>query len=235
VFAILGLSRDADAKDWEGPAMAVAALTALDVSLVIYDTVLVIEGDRPSMPGAIVQVAVATPQALGLGIGTAALAAETRKGDRVLPVIIAVPTMITQALSTHGIWALADEQVEPRELFGVSTAVGVNAGLTLATLGAAGAGRLANRPMALTQMILTAPTMAVGGYKSIVSSARFGWIALTAWSTGLFAHGTASLIAESFRKDTRKSNWRAPPFALVPTLLGGDGHRAPGLAAVGLF
>ncbi len=231
---LLGLSGEAEARDWEGPIVALTALTALDLSLVVYDTVLVIGGNRPSTPGAIVEVAAVGPQALILGVGTTLLAIEARKGDRMLPVAIAAPTMVTHALTTHGIWSLADDHVEPNELFGVSSAVGINAGLTYAILGAAGEGELSNRPMAWSQLILTAPIMAVGGYKSVVSSDRFGWIALTAWSTGLFAHGAASLFAESAPKDDAR-RWQAPPFTLVPTLLGGDDHTSPGLAAVGVF
>jgi hypothetical protein len=108
-------------------------------------------------------------------------------------------------------------------------------------------------------MAATAPGVGVGAFESSFRREQQGaWIALTAWSGALFAHGLASTIAgQTDEDDWRKQDeeererarlkraagarapWRsagwALPVTVAPSVVSDGVARVPGVVVAGVF
>ncbi len=173
-----------------------------------------------------------------------------------------IPTIAVSSLTTHGIWAAADGAAPADALAGVSVLVGTNIALTSGTLGRAFTGRLHSRWAGIVEMVATAPGVGIGVYESTFTRDQQGaWIALTAWSGGLFVHGLASAIAgqtddSDWQKEDEErargtaagggargrarergwlsAGWR-PPVTLAPAMVSDGVARVPGVMVSGVF
>lgn len=173
---------------------------------------------------------------------------ESRTAGDLAMLVGLIPTIAVSALTTHGIWAAADGAAPADALAGVSVLVGTNIALTSGTLGRAFTGRLHSRWAGVVEMVATAPGVGIGVYESSFTRDQQGaWIALTAWSGGLFVHGLASAIAgqtdesdwkkedeERERALKRAAGWRLPVM-VAPSVVSDGVARAPGVMVSGVF
>jgi hypothetical protein len=160
--------------------------------------------------------------------------------------VLLVPAIWSNHLMTHGIWALASDKVHPRDLYGVSWAIGANFAFTSGAVGAAIDKRLGGSTYGIIEMVAMTPTILVGLSKlSARDDEQGAWGALTGWSGVLFLHGLASTVvgfreADEDEKEERKgkhnSTFRPPfRFAFAPTVVSDGVLRVPGLMVNGSF
>lgn len=168
-----------------------------------------------------------------------------------------LPTAGVTALTTHGIWGIADSRTDADAMAGISVITGMNVALTMAALGRGVRGRLHGRGIGVFAMVLSAPGLGVGIYESTFARPQQGaWAGLTAWSGAIFVHAAVSAIVNG---DRRSEPEEAPPvqpeadpnapglqraskhgfgpvsFTVAPTMLTDGVGRMPGLVAVGTF
>jgi hypothetical protein len=175
--------------------VAFVALFVADVAFAVNDIALGAKEELPDRGYAVAETIVGVPQALVFNPLFVVIAADDSNREAPGVPLLVIPTGGVTALTTHGIWRLADDGAHPVALPLVSSAVGANATLTLNALDAATDGDLVGRPMGIGQAIYTTPTLIGGTYEAIRDPEhRGGWIALTAWSGALFLHGVASAI-----------------------------------------
>jgi hypothetical protein len=204
----------------EGDVVAALAVVAVglfiaDVTFAVNDIVLGAKGELPSDGYAVAETIVAAPQALAFNPILMVLAEDIK--DEPLSPLLMIPTAGVTALTTHGLWTLTDDGVDPGVLPAVSSAIGANATLTLNALAAAADGELVGRPMGIAQVILTAPSLAGGTYGAIRNPERRAeWIALSAWSGALFLHGVASAIWDAAPDSPPPSSPSEPPSPPEP-------------------
>ena len=178
------------------------------VTFTTYDIAVAGKGELPGRGWSIAETALTMPQTILGHTLTAGLQAGGDDDDSAFHVIVLVPTIGFSILSTHGIWSTATTNVRSSVLLGTSAAVGADAALTTGVLARTFTGHLSSRAVGITGMVFTAPQVAAASYLAATSpsSSRGGWIALGAWSGGLFVHGLVSAIAGNHKKDS------APPL-----------------------
>lgn len=165
-----------------------------------------------------------------------------------------LPTAGVTALTTHGIWGLADSKTDADAMAGIAVLSGTNVALTMAALGRLTQGKLHGRGIGVFTMILAAPGLGVGIYESTFSRPQQGaWIGLTAWSGALFVHSTISAIVDGDKRNdpppaapepypgaaplqqAAKHGLGPVSFTIAPTVLSDGASRMPGLVAAGVF
>ena len=193
----------------EGYFVAAIVVTAVPVvTFATYDIAVAGKGELPSRGWSIAETALTMPQTILGNTLSAALQVSGNDDESALHILILLPTISFSMLSTHGIWSTATTNVRSSVLFGTSAAVGADAALTTGVLARTFTGRLSSRAVGITGMLFTAPQVAAASYLAATSpsSSRGGWIALGAWSGGLFVHGLVSAIAGNHKEDS------APPL-----------------------
>ncbi len=193
----------------EGYFVAAIVVTAIPVvTFATYDIAVAGKGDLPSRGWSIAETALTMPQTILGHAFTAGLQASGNDEDSALHVAVLLPTIGFSILSTHGIWSTATTNVRSSVLLGTSAAVSADAALTTGVLARTFTGHLSSRAVGITGMVFTAPQVAAASYLAATgpSSSRGGWIALGAWSGGLFVHGLVSAIAGNHGEDS------APPL-----------------------
>jgi len=239
----------ADASDGVDVALLFVGVGGLvNASFTIYDGVLVGEDAHPELAIALLEISTAAPQVALFSLGGSAMIPEEALSDTDGPVMLALAGLASwsNAMLTHGIWAVSDEHVRPGELFAASTFVGINAALTLPTMVRAADGRMAPPVVALGQMIAATPGAVAGVHQARVGDGPSGgWIALGAWSGALVLHGAASLIVnanqtlDDITTDKPATASGTPrDLMLAPTLVPtpfDPSKRSPALALTGRF
>src|SRR5262249_1538883 len=148
-----------------------------------YDIKVAAQGQLPAKGWAIAETVVASPQTILANGAYVAIAAEGPK-NAVGPLVI-LPALFT-SMNVHGIWATATTNVRPGALFGYSPLIGTNASLPVAAFARAVRGHLGSRTFGITETVLTAPQVALGGVQMFHDPTnRNIWIAHTAWTTAL--------------------------------------------------
>ncbi len=201
----------------------------------------------------IAEVAVGAPQTIlfnGMMLGFNTSRDETMAD--IVTAIGVIPTAGVTALTTHGIWGLADAKTDADALAGISVITGTNFAFTMAALGRASQRSFHSRGIGIFEVALTAPGAAVGIYESTIDRPQRGaWIALTAWSSALVVHGVVSAIVdgevsspdpapdpvpEPSLKRAAQRGFGPATFTMAPTFLSdGSAAQIPGIVAVGTF
>lgn len=237
----------------------VATLGALggDIAFAAHDIEAATKNRLPRDGWLTAETVVSVPQTLlfnGLLLGF-----NTSRDETMASIVTAVgvlPTAGVTALTTHGIWGLADANTDADAMAGISVITGTNFAFTMAALGRASQGRVHGRGIGIFQSVLTAPGAAVGFYESTIDRPQRGaWVALTGWSTALVVHGIISAIVDgapesdpppavdpgppsteqpSLQKASRRGFGPAT-FTMAPTFLSDGVARVPGIVAVGTF
>lgn len=191
------------ADQFEAYFIAAIVVSAIpDITFTTYDIYKANQGELPSHAWAVAETALTIPQTIFGHTVCAGLQGSGNDSDSMLHVVLLAPTIGVSILSTHGIWATATTNVRSNVLMGTSVAVGTSATLTTGVLTRTFSGHLSSRPVGIAGMVLTAPQVAVASYLGATEpSSRAGWIALSAWSGGLFLHGLVSAIAGNHGKD----------------------------------
>jgi hypothetical protein len=183
-----------------------------DVTFATYDIVVASKGELPSHGWSVAETALTVPQTSFGYIASVALQGKGNDENSATQVLVLIPTIGVSILSTHGIWSTATTNVRSSVLAGTSAAVGADAALTTGVLTRTFTGHLSSRAVGITGMVFTAPQVAVASYLGATSpSSRAGWIALSAWSGGLFLHGLASAIAGNHNESPPPAPAPAPP------------------------
>lgn len=234
----------------------VAAATLLlaggiaDITFLAYDASVAGNNEMPSSKWALAELIVTLPQT-GILMGAAsAFAIERREPEVTLGILPFV--LLTGALTTHGAFRLMSVDVDPKTLFWLSPAIGMNLTLTSVAITAMfGERRLVIPEVGVAEVVLTLPPLIGGLYAlGLEDSSKVGWAALTGWSSALLIHGVASIIADRGRNydaSVAPPSERAPRWAsLRPSLknvspgivaapLDGKGPPIYGLVAAGSF
>jgi len=174
------------------------------MALGIYDGVKAANDEAPSTAMAWLQVLGAGPQAVVLtGFGAYGVTVDRHnRGAAVLGLAATPCAMLTTALAANGMWTLAADAPNPKQMFFSSTAIGINLPLTTNAIAAGLAGGLLTVPYALTQLVATTPVIAVGVHHLARDGAhRADAAVMTAWSSLLFAHAGLSLLLPNHRVD----------------------------------
>jgi hypothetical protein len=237
----------------------VATLGALggDIAFASHDIDAATKNNLPRDGWLTAEAVVTVPQTLlfnGLLLGF-----NTSNDETIADVVTAVgilPTAGVTALTTHGIWGLADANTDADAMAGISVITGTNFAFTMAALGRASQRRVHSRVIGVIQSVLTAPGAAVGIYESTFDRPQRGaWIALSGWSTALVVHGIVSAIVDGApASDPPPATDPGPPgteqpslqrasrrgfgpatFTMAPTFLSDGVARVPGIVAVGTF
>jgi len=229
---------EARASDDEAIIIGITAATfgIADLGFFAYDLAMVSGDDIPSEGAAITQVVLGMPQVIGFNMGLGVLTLEEKKkhgGGMALALV--APTTIASGLATHGIWSLADREADPEGLFFLSPLIGSNVALTTVMMTNTIAGRPSGPVLAVGQMLLTAPNVAVGGYFLSQGSQLATWIGFTTWSGALFTHGLISLIWGAADDDSDSRYSSSPPLFFTPTTFAGEQGPLPGAVMGGWF
>lgn len=253
-FALTSLPpRDAQASLDEA-ILGVALFTAVavgDVTFIVYDTIRVQNGELPSKGWSIAELVVTLPQTLVLSGATAVFTVEREEEVSLVTLPFSV---MTGALSTHGIWSLATKDVDPTTLYWASPAIAANTTLTASALTAMfGKRRVFTQEMGIAEVLCTTPTIIASAYKLGLKDTYVpGWAGLTAWSSALFVHGAVSIALDRGRSyHSRSSDVKVAssgrPFTsarptfrvdtIAPGIVGGSLDRGPayGLTMRGSF
>jgi hypothetical protein len=240
-----------------GIGVALALVTAVDLTFFGYDTWAVVEGHLPAKGWAIAETAVGAPQAILANALYISVAHAASAKDPTTAVFLLLPIGLT-SMSTHGVWGAATTNVRPAALYGYSPLIGTNLVLTAAALGQAAKRRLAGLPLGIAQTVLTAPQIALGAVQIARDDPRNRgiWISHTAWTTALLAHGITSIIAGAREEqeqppplprrpgEPEEEEPAKPPLhvpsptptaAIMPGLVTDGVARAPGLVIAGQF
>jgi hypothetical protein len=209
-----------------------------DVTFTIHDVWLLNNGERQNLGWSIAETALTAPQAIFLDYGVAWAHARGDADDILAMDVLAVlPAIWTTQLTTHGIWSIASDQVHLGDLYGLSWAIGANLTFTVGAVSGAFGKRFGGPVFGVIEMVGTAPSIAVGLYRSVRESEpdRAAWIALSAWSGALFLHGLASTIIPSRKKKNETEAQPRAPFMLAPTVVSDGIRQMPGIAMRGVF
>lgn len=211
-----------------GPVFAVAGAIVLAAFVVntvftVHDVNDAAHGDAPTTGWATPEIIVAAPQALLLDIGLSYASRDERPSPG-LQGFLLVTGSWTSALAAHGIWGVAHPETEPLTLFGGATSVGVDTMLFTTDLSCAIEGHLAPRVVGVGAIFLTMPQVVTSAYRAskTAGSERSEWIALTAVSGTLFAHGVASAILGKAGSEGPEPDELPPPPPPPP-----DGYPPP--------
>lgn len=262
LFALTLHTTEARAGDL-GPALlgaGVVGLIGADIAFAAHGLDAAVKNDLQRDDWLLAQTIVVGPQSLALSTLLTGLNASDDKDIALLATALGfVPTACVNALTVHAVWGMADHdaRIPADALAGVSTLIGVNSALTLAAAGRLGRGHLHSRGVGLFTTILSLPGTAIGVYESTFQRPEQGqWIALTAWSGVLLAHGIASAVTSDNHYEDLPPDPPPPPppppqqgpvlqraakreapatFTLAPTFLSDGVARMPGVMAVGTF
>lgn len=243
LFLTLSLVYPAKAQardDYGLGALAIAlavgtVVVATHLPFVVYDIVVASQNELPSTAWAVTEVSVTGPPVLFLNGLHARFLGNASFPD--WPSVAVLGALTIQP--THGVLALAQDDLSPRALYGLSAATGMNFVLTTTAIGTAlGQRRLNRRSVGILEVTMTAPQVGVFLYESI-SNPQFRplWIGYTAWSGALLLHGAASIIWGSRRDMDDSTSALLPqpskqlPFqawhgGIVPLRDRGRGHGA---------
>lgn len=262
VAAALGglLAAPGEARAGDGGIIAVASVGVLgflaaDISFAAHDIDAAVHNNLLRDEWLIGETVVAAPQTLAFN--ALLLGLNTTNDDSMVAIANALgilPTAGVTALTTHGIWGLADSKTDADAMAGISVLTGTNVALTMAALGRATQGKLHGRGIGVFTMILAAPGVGVGIYESTFARPQQGaWIGLTAWSGALFVHSAISAIVDGNERNEPPAAAPEPPpdattlqraskhgfgpvsFTIAPTVLSDGVGRMPGLVAAGVF
>lgn len=234
IFVIaLAMPRTARADGWDAFGITLfligPPLTA-STGLMIYDAVKAAQDEPPSIAAGWVQTLGAGPQALALtAFGTWGAAADENDAGT-LGMIFMPFSMMTTALMSHGIWRLARDDPDAAQMFFTSTAIGINAPMTIWAVGAGLAGGVSKTPYAITQLVASSPV--IGGsiyHLATGGDHRIDAVTMLTWSSALFAHGAISLMLPEHAPDYREPD----DVAVLPTALPALDGSAPGVMIFG--
>jgi hypothetical protein len=211
-----------------------------DVTFTIHDVTLLRNGERQATGWAIAETVLTAPQAIFLDGALSYMHARGDDDDLIpIDILTVFPATWTTQLATHGIWSLASDRARLGDLYGVSWAIGANLTFTAGAISGAFGKRLGGPVFGVLEMIGTAPSIAVGIYRSVQPSEpdRGAWIALSAWSGTLFLHGLLSTVVPAPKKDEEDetATRHRLPFMFSPTVVSDGIRQTPGLAMRGVF
>lgn len=195
----------------------VGAVVITDVVFAAHGISVAGKGELPTQGWSIAETAFTIPQTVAANVFTSVLRSNARADERNRAAAL-LPTIGVTILSTHGIWSTATTNVRPGVLAGTSIAVGADIALTTNVLLSTASGHLSGRPVGITNMVFTAPQVAVASYLAATTpaSGRAGWIALSAWSGALFVHGLVSAIHGHVGSDSEPSEGPLPADHVPP-------------------
>ncbi|MBW2456701.1 MAG: hypothetical protein JRI68_19450 [Deltaproteobacteria bacterium] len=221
--------------------VTLGGLAAADVAFAVHAAKLYVERGEADQAWAIAEVAAGAPQALFFQAFNSFFLVQER-GDHGVKLIMPAPTMVTTAVTVHGIWSLARPDEAPGLLFVGSSMIAVNSTWTVMRLNNLFDGELRPWEIGWVQMVSTGPMVAWGAAEAArQESFRSGWIGLTLWSSALFMHGAAGVLLGEDGDDLFGGAARDTARALgvedvsvVPVVPGAAGPSA-GLALGGRF
>lgn len=253
--------------------LAAGALTVCavaDTPFTIYDIAVAAKGQVPSTGWAAAEIAVSVPQVLGFQTLLAIADVEKDKDDTPLSFLALVPAIGTTSMLVHGSWATSNPRVRPGLLAIGSPMIAADMSFTITAIAHAYSRRLTSRPLAVAQIAFTLPQLIAGATilrrddPAMLPTERNTWIAITAWSSVLVAHGVASAIVGSKREISSASSdpdpepepdddpaprapqppppgdRKAPLYVpasirVGPTMVSDGVARGPGIGVVGVF
>jgi hypothetical protein len=104
-------------------------LVITDLSFAVNDIVIGAKEERPSNGYAIAETVIAAPQAALFLPLFLAISDDGAKGEPAFPLLL-IPTGGVTALTTHGIWRIADDDVHPVDLRRLLTVGATSADVT---------------------------------------------------------------------------------------------------------
>jgi hypothetical protein len=228
----------ADAQDLLVPVLAAAAggMGAINVGFTARDAVLYAGQARLTQGYAIAETAVMTPVAAVWTAATIRVAYEKRPHSLALDILVPITDAWSTWLAVHGMWSVAYPNASQGVTFLASMAIGANTAVNVDMLGNFVSGRFpVSRPVAVTQILLSVPGVAVPIWEVSRLNGNAGlpplWAGLLVWSSLDLGYDMFSLIAYEAPK--------APPaprtMRVSPIVVGAGRASGPGLAVAGIF
>lgn len=164
-----------------------------------YDAAVAGNEELPSTKWATAELIVTLPQTGILNGIAAAFTVDRHEPEVTLAVLPFVA--ITGALTSHGALRLITAEFDPKTLFFLSPAIGLNLTMTSAALTAMFHKRRLFVPaVGVAEVVVALPPLIGGIYAlGLEDSTKLGWGLLTGWSGALVAHGVASIVADRGR------------------------------------
>jgi hypothetical protein len=247
-LAVLGLAAPARADDSEDMAAVggIAVLAVTDLRYTVHAAVLAANDGEHQFGVSLAQTIVGAPQAIALNGLIVGMLAADNDGDEVF-IFAHAPTMLVNAMTAHGIWALAVPDGDPALMFMASAAIGVN---TMWTSFAIGSSLSDERQFGgdyaipgIYEIVTTAPGVAVGIHQALETDAfTTGWVAISAWSGVLAVHGAiyaTGALGEDYDDEYESASpYELQSVGIAPTSFGppveGAPH-TPGMLMTGMF
>lgn len=221
--------------------LVTTAALLVDTTFTIHDAWVFHKDERSGTAWSIAEIALTAPQAIFLQSGLIWGHAAGKKDDVfAVDVLTIVPGIWTTQLTTHGIWSLASDKVRLGDRYGLSWGLAANLTFTAGAISSVFGKRLGGITFGVFEMIGTAPSVAVGLYRSTLplERDRNAWIGYAAWSSALFLHGVVSTAVgfpNKKEEPTVDPAHREQGFVVVPTVVSDGLRQAPGLVVSGRF
>lgn len=196
LLSIVCISNPARADNDEEIAIGVlvGGFALADVGFIIRSQVLLLRDDNPDIGPSIAETAVAAPQALFCHIGLAVTAYDRYDADDA-GVALGIIGMVPSALTAHGVWSIAQPDVDPGRLYGMSTIIGINSIWTNVAINGAMNSHLPLQGLGVGEIITSTPSLAVTIHQAATSSDfRLGYIATSVWSGLILLHGAGAIV-----------------------------------------